>query len=105
MKTKNLTIAAVLLALGSVLHLAVPGILGGMKGDLLLMMMFMAIFFNLNFGSTIAISLVAGIIAAITTTFPGGQIPSIFDKLISGIFVYLVTKIYLNKNNFKHVKN
>lgn len=90
MKTKELTTSAIFLALGTIFHYIIPGIVGGMKPDFLLLMMFMAILINFNFKNALAVSVLGGIIAALTTTFPGGQIPSILDKLVSGIFVYLI---------------
>lgn len=102
MKTKNLTIASILLALGTMMHFIIPGILG-MKPDFLLLMMFIAILFNMDFKSVIAIGSAAGILAAITTNFPGGQIPSILDKVISAIFVYTFAKAYLKNNNMNNL--
>lgn len=91
MKTKNLSLAAVLLALGTMLHF-LPGFVFGMKPDFLLVTMFIAICLNKKPGSVVAISLCAGALAAITTTFPGGQIPSILDKLVSGMTFYLMVQ-------------
>ena len=91
MKTKNLSLAAVLLAIGTMLHF-LPGLAFGMKPDFLLVTMFMAICLNKKPGSVVAISLCAGVLAALTTTFPGGQIPSILDKLVSGMTFYLMVQ-------------
>ncbi len=100
MKTKNMTISAILLAIGLLLHYIIPGIpfLGGMKMDFLLAMMFIAIFMQEDIKSVIAISLVAGILSALTTTFPGGQPANIVDKLVTGPFVYLM---YTNLKSIK----
>lgn len=101
MKTKNLTMSAILLSLGAVMHLVIPGIFGGMKPDFLLVMMFMAILITGNLKETVVISVVAGIIAAMTTNFPMGQIPSIIDKIVSGITFYLMMSLFENKGNEK----
>lgn len=90
MNVKQLTQAAIFLAIGTLLHYVVPGIVGGMKPDFLLLMMFLAILLNLDFKAALSVSVLAGIIAAMTTSFPGGQLPSILDKLISGILVYVL---------------
>lgn len=103
MKTKNLTIAAVLLALGSILHMIVPGIINGMKPDFLLLMMFISILFNLEIRSVFTIGFVAGIIAAMTTTFPFGQIPSILDKLGSSLLVYVMFNLALKKYKINNI--
>lgn len=95
MKTRNLSLAAVLLAIGTMLHL-LPGFFFGMKPDFLLLTMFMAVCFNREAGSVAAISLCAGILTALTTTFPGGQIPSILDKMVSGFTFFLMIK---NRNS------
>ncbi|WP_099203561.1 tryptophan transporter [Miniphocaeibacter massiliensis] len=89
MKTKEMVMSAVLLALGTVLHYITPPIFG-VTPDMLLAMMFLAIFICKKFSSTIIISLVAGVLAMMTTKFPGGQIPSILDKLAAGIIVYAI---------------
>ncbi|MDL2311127.1 tryptophan transporter [Peptostreptococcaceae bacterium OttesenSCG-928-C18] len=103
MKTKEMVISAVLLALGTVLHYITPPIFG-VTPDMLLAMMFLAIFINKKFSSTMIISLVAGVLAMLTTKFPGGQIPSILDKLVSGVVVYAIYK-YVFKFELNTVKS
>src|SRR5699024_10537086 len=103
MNTKNLTRSAILLAIGTILHYVVPGIVGGMKPDFLLLMMFLAILLDLNLKSAITVSVIAGVIAALTTTFPGGQIPSIIDKVVSGLFVYYIANIFTKKYNLSTI--
>ncbi|MDD7761557.1 MAG: tryptophan transporter [Firmicutes bacterium] len=101
MKTKKLTFSAVLLALGYVLHAVVPAIFLGMKPDFLLLMMFMGIMIANDFTTTISIILAAGFISASTTTFPGGQIANIVDKIISGLFLYFCYRHLYSSNNVK----
>ncbi|QQK07375.1 tryptophan transporter [Miniphocaeibacter halophilus] len=103
MKTKDMILAAVLLALGTILHAITPPIYG-VTPDMLLATMFLAIFIVKNFSSTVVISLVAGVLAMLTTKFPGGQIPSIIDKLVSGIVVYFIYK-YIFKFNLNTIKS
>ena len=95
MKTKDMVLSAVLLALGTMLHYIMPPILG-VTPDMLLATMFLAIFITKKFSSAVVISFAAGILAMLTTKFPGGQIPSIFDKLVSGIVIYLIYKVVFN---------
>ena len=43
MKTKNLVLMALLVGVGCALYLVIPGIMGGMKPDFMLTMMFVGI--------------------------------------------------------------
>ena len=84
---------ALLLAIGLMMHGTVPGIMGGMKFDFMLAFIFIAIFLNPSFKNTMMTALVGGFLSAMTTTFPGGQIPNIIDKFVTCLFVYLVIKV------------
>lgn len=96
MKVRELTMSAILLAIGAILHYIVPGTFAGLKPDFLLSMMFLAIFINFNATNVAATSVVCGLISAMTTNFPGGQVPNIIDKCITGLIIGLM--IYaLNK--------
>ncbi|WP_058484873.1 tryptophan transporter [Defluviitalea phaphyphila] len=101
MKIKQLTMSAILLAIGAILHYIVPGIFGGMKPDFLLSMMFLAILINFNATNIAATSIACGIISALTTTFPAGQIPNIIDKCITGaiigFLIYGLNKVSIPK--------
>lgn len=88
---KNI-ITALLIAIGYILHTIVPGVLGGMKFDMMLSVIFVSILINPEFKNAILTALLGGIITAMTTTFPGGQIPNIIDKVITCILVYLMIK-------------
>jgi len=78
---RKIIISSLLLAMGLIIHQVTPPILFGMKPDILLSMMFIAI------------------LPAATTTFPGGQIPNIVDKLITANCVYLMVKLTDKFNN------
>ena len=94
MNVKKMTLSAILIAIGYILHQIVPGIpfLGGMKMDFLLVMMFFSIFLMDNYREVLAVALVCGIISALTSTFPGGQIANLVDKVITGSIVFIVYK-------------
>lgn len=96
MNTKKLTLASILLAIGLVLHQVIPGTLGAMKPDALLSMMLLAILICDDYKSALAISVVAGILTALTTTFPSGQIPNMIDKLVTGHVAFLLVKATKN---------
>lgn len=99
MNTKKMVTAALFLAMGYILHLIIPGLpLGSMKPDPFLAMMFLAIFFVDDFKGTIAIGAAAGLLTAMTTTFPMGQIPNIIDKMVTAPAVYLLYSMLKNAN-------
>lgn len=87
MSLRKLSIAALLLGLGLVLHGLTPPILLGMRPDFLLAMMFMVIMAGTNVMETLAVGIFSGILTAVTTTFPGGQIGNMIDKPVTAFFV------------------
>jgi len=88
-----MTQISLLLAVGFILRLVVPGYGAGMKPDLLLAMLFVIILLKRDLKSTLLAGSVAGIICALTTTFPAGQIPNLIDKLLTSLFVYMLVKV------------
>ncbi|MBE6081820.1 tryptophan transporter [Sporanaerobacter sp. PP17-6a] len=88
---KNI-LTALLVAIGYVLHQIVPGTIGGMKMDMMLAVLFVSLLINPKFKNAILTGILGGIVTAMTTTFPGGQIPSIIEKIITCIAVYLMIK-------------
>lgn len=96
MSIKDNVQIALLLAIGYVLHLIVPGYGAGMKPDTILGMLFVIIMMHRNFKVTITAGLGAGIIAALSTTFPGGQVPNIIDKPLTAMVVFLLTIVLAN---------
>lgn len=98
---KNILIS-LLLAIGYIMHQIVPGTIGNMKFDLMLSFIFVALFISKDFKSTMLTALLGGFITALTTTFPGGQIANIVDKLVTCIAVYLMIKVF-DKTKFKQL--
>lgn len=98
---KNILVS-LLLAIGYIMHQVIPGTIGNMKFDLMLSFIFVALFISKDFKSTMLTALLGGFITALTTTFPGGQIANIVDKLVTCIAVYLMIKI-LDKIKYKQV--
>lgn len=92
MKTNKIIITSLLLAIGLILHQITPGIVFGMKPDLLLALMILSITITKDFKMAVITGIVAGILGALTTTFPGGQLPNIIDKSITSIVVYSIYK-------------
>jgi hypothetical protein len=94
MNTKNLVALSLLVGIGAVLHAVVPGIINGMKPDMMLVMMFLGIILFPDKKSVLLVGIVTGLISGLTTTFPGGLFPNIIDKpvtafLFFGLFVAL----------------
>ena len=98
---KNILIS-LLLAIGYIMHQITPGTIGNMKFDLLLAFLFVALFISRDLKSAILAGLLAGFITALTTTFPGGQIANVVDKIVSSLAVYLMIKVS-DKFKFKQV--
>lgn len=102
MNLKKMILASLLLAIGVVLHYTVPGLpLGNMKPDPLLAMMFVAILLCDDYKMTLMIGIASGFLTALTTTFPGGQIPNIIDKLITSHVVYLLLILIKDRLNLQ----
>lgn len=102
MNLKNNIFTTLLLAIGLIMHQITPGILGGMKFDFLIIFMIIAILLNPNFKNAILTGLLGGILSAMTTTFPGGQLPNILDKLVTCLVLYFLIST-LKKINLNYV--
>lgn len=92
MKTRNITISAIFMALGLVMHFMVPPIFGGVKPDFLLSMMFMCLIITDDIRESILVGLCGGVMSALTTSFPGGQVPNMVEKILTTFFVYYLLK-------------
>ena len=95
MKTKNITQASILLAIGTILHL-IPGFVGMVKPDFMLVCVFTIIILNKDFKMSLAVGIAGGILAGITTSAPGGFLPNLVDKIVSSLFVYFAV-VFLEK--------
>lgn len=96
MNLRKNVLTALLLAIGFILHQIVPGALGAMKFDIMLAMIFVAIFINNDVKNVVLAALMGGVITALTTTFPGGQLPNIIDKIVTCAAVYAMIKVALS---------
>lgn len=96
-QTRNLTISAIFMALGLVLHFMVPGVFFGVKPDFLLSMMFISLMIVDDSKEALLIGIAGGIMSALTTGFPGGQIPNFIEKIITSLLVFYMIKT-MNKN-------
>lgn len=96
MNTKNLVLMSLLVGVGAVLYIIIPGINGGMKPDFMLTMMFIGILLFPEVKSVFLLGFTTGIISGLFSTFPGGFVPNIIDKVITA-FVFFGLVILLNK--------
>ncbi|MBM7620766.1 hypothetical protein JOC95_002621 [Bacillus tianshenii] len=103
MNTKTLVALSLMVGIGAVLHTVVPGVILGMKPDLGLTMMFLAIMLFPEKKNVLLVGIVSGMISALTTGFPGGQIPNIIDKPITA-FLFFFLLLAVKKINKPLVK-
>ncbi|MFC5591740.1 tryptophan transporter [Sporosarcina soli] len=88
MKTKELVLMALLVAVGAALYLIIPGYGEGMKPDFMLTMMFIGIILFPTTRNVFLLALTTGVISGIFSSFPGGFIPNIIDKFVTAFVVY-----------------
>ena len=96
--TKKLVLNSLLLALGLLLHQLTPALGLPIQPDMALAMLFTIMIINKDdYKSCLLVGIVTGIFTAITTKFPGGQVPNIVDKIITTniifIFMYIIYKL------------
>lgn len=96
MNTKNLVLMSLLIGVGAVLYIIIPGINGGMKPDFMLTMMFIGILLFPDVKSVFLLGISTGVISGLFSTFPGGFVPNIIDKSVTA-FVFFGLVLLLNK--------
>jgi len=92
--TKDLAQAALLVAIAMILRSLTPPIFLGMKPDLTLTMMFIILIVKRDFKLGFLVALATATFTALTTTFPGGQIANIVDKLLTFVIVYNLISLF-----------
>lgn len=101
MNTKKLVLNSILLAIGLMLHQLTPALGFPMQPDFALATLFIIMMLNKDFKTVLTAGIITGIFTAMTTKFPGGQIPNIIDKLLTVTIVYGILALIrerLNKN-------
>lgn len=103
LKTRKMIMNSILIALGALLHQITPALGLPMQPDFALAILFVIILVNDDYKTTLLSSIVIGVLTALTTKFPGGQLPNIIDKLITANIMYLMILPLRNRvsNNFK----
>lgn len=99
LNVKKMILNAILIAIGALLHQITPAIGLPMQPDFAIAMLFIIILLNKDYKTTLISSIIMGIITALTTKFPGGQLPNIIDKLITAHFIYFLYKIIGEKQS------
>lgn len=98
MNTKVLVSLSLLVGIGAALHMLMPGLNLGMKPDIMLTMMFLAIVLFPEKKNVFLVAVTSGVISGLTSTFPGGGlIPNIIDKFVTAFifyFMFLALKRY-----------
>lgn len=92
MNVKKMILNAILIAIGALLHQITPALGLPMQPDFAIAMLFIIILINKDYKATLISSIILGIITALTTKFPGGQLPNIIDKLIAAHVIYFIFK-------------
>jgi hypothetical protein len=90
MNTRKLVINSLFLAIGAMLHQITPPLFFGMKPDFSLALLFIIMILNDDYKTCMTCGIVVGILSAVTTTFPGGQLPNIIDKFVTTNVMFLL---------------
>lgn len=103
MNTKKMVINALLLAIGAILHQITPALGLPIQPDFALAMLFIIMIINNNdYKTSLICAIITGIFTALTTKFPGGQLPNIIDKIVTVNIMYMVM-ILMNKLEYGKV--
>ncbi|WP_195987886.1 tryptophan transporter [Clostridium sp. D53t1_180928_C8] len=91
MNTKKMVINALLLAIGAILHQITPALGLPMQPDFALAMLFIIMIINNNdYKASIIAAIITGVFTALTTKFPGGQLPNMIDKIVTVNLMYVI---------------
>ncbi|MUK90084.1 tryptophan transporter [Ornithinibacillus sp. L9] len=98
MNTRILVILSLLLGIGAVLHFVMPPIYG-VTPDMMLAMMFLGIMLFPKLKYVIILSLATGLMSALTTNAPGGQISNMIDKPLTALLFFALLLLVKDKIN------
>ena len=100
MKTRKMIINAILLAIGALLHQITPALGLPIQPDFALTMLFIVLMINDDYKTAFIAGIIIGIFTAMTTKFPGGQVPNMIDKIVTANVVFVILKVL--KGKFKN---
>lgn len=102
--TKNMITNALLLGIGALLHQITPALGLPMQPDFALAMLFIIMILNRGrYKTCLVAAIITGIFTAMTTKFPGGQIPNVIDKLVTVNVVFVIMMIMDKINVIKNM--
>ncbi|MEG2195517.1 MAG: tryptophan transporter [Terrisporobacter sp.] len=102
--TKNMIMNALLLGIGALLHQITPALGLPMQPDFALAMLFIIMILNRGkYKTCLVAAIITGIFTAMTTKFPGGQIPNVIDKLVTINVVFVIMMIMDKINVIKNM--
>ena len=106
LNTNKMVLNALLLAIGAILHQITPALGFPMQPDMALAMLFIIIILNKDdYKSCFVASIITGIFTAMTTKFPGGQLPNIIDKLVTFQITYILLTLLIKINSINTLKS
>ncbi|MCP3033255.1 tryptophan transporter [Halobacillus sp. A1] len=85
MNTRILVFLSLLIGIGAVLHAVIPPFFFGMRPDMMLAMMFLGIILFPKLPYVFVLSIATGLMSALTTTVPGGQLANLVDKPLTAL--------------------
>ncbi len=89
--TKKLALNSLFLAIGLILHQIMPVFGLPMEPDMALATLFIIILMNKDsFLTCLNAGIITGVFTALTTKFPGGQLPNLIDKTITSIIIFIL---------------
>ena len=95
---KNILVS-LLLGIGLILSQIAPGFLGGMRFDFLLIFMFISIFITQDAKTSLLVGIIGGLLSAMVSTVPMGQIPNLIEKIIVSFYVLALIKLVKGRLN------
>ncbi|QDP39728.1 tryptophan transporter [Radiobacillus deserti] len=87
----------IIVGIAVILHVIVPPVLLGMRPDMMLAMMFLGIMLFPSLPYVFLLSILTGLVSAITTSVPGGEIANLIDKPLTALFFYGVYFVLTKK--------
>lgn len=96
---KNNILISLLLAIGLIFSQITPPFLGGMRFDFLLSFMFISLILIKDLKSALITGVLGGLLSASVTTFPGGQIPNMLEKIVVSFYIFGLLKLFKNELN------
>ncbi|MEN2767714.1 tryptophan transporter [Ornithinibacillus xuwenensis] len=100
MNTRVLVILSLLVGIGAALHFVMPSIYG-VTPDMMLAMMFLGIMLFPKFQYVVVLAITTGVLSALTTQAPGGQIANMVEKPITAIVFFALFLLIKDRANIR----